>query len=186
MTYPNIFDDEPLFNSILLNGVISPGKVTLSGHESKITWDVKTGPALIGASVTFKGEPPVEFSASFYLVKDVTQGIDDFQAWPAFQAIIDGTVKPGVGIARNAARALPIYHPDLVSNGILSVVKASVGGMMYDGKGGANIVVKFQVYKAPKIVPLTLKGSGTDPDPNAAAKAEVAKLTAQYKATPWG
>ena len=180
MTYPNIFDDEPLFNSILLNGVISPGKVTLSGHESKIAWDVKTGPALIGASVTFKGAPPVEFSASFYLVKDVTQGIDDFQAWPAFQAIIDSTIQA------NKPKALPIYHPDLVSNGILSVVKASVGGMMYDGKGGANIDVKFQVYKAPKFVPLTLKGSGTDPDPNAAAKAEVARLTAQYKATPWG
>ena len=104
MTYPNIFDDEPLFNSILLNGVISPGKVTLSGHESKIAWDVKTGPALIGASVTFKGEPPVEFSASFYLVKDVTQGIDDFQAWPAFQAIIED-FEPR-HIASNAARAL--------------------------------------------------------------------------------
>jgi len=44
MSAPNPIDDEELFASIELGGVKSPGKVTLSGHDRKATWDVKKGP----------------------------------------------------------------------------------------------------------------------------------------------
>ena len=46
--------------------------------------------------------------------------------------------------------AVDIYHPDLAANDIKSVVKASVGGMTYDGKGGALVVVRFQEYRPVK------------------------------------
>lgn len=183
MSAPNPIDNEELYNSLVLGGVSSPGKVTLSGHDRDVKWDVKDGPGIAGATTTLKNIPPKEFTATFYLVKDVAQGIDDFADWPAFQAAIESTVdgtKP---------KALDIYHPDLASQKppIVSVVKASVGGVVHDGKGGQTIVVKFQEYRPPKPAGGTPSGAKTKPqdDPDAAAKAEIAKLTGQYQNTPW-
>lgn len=182
---PNIIVNEDLYNVILLKGVPSPGQVTLSGHDRVAQWDVKSGPSLNGATTTLKAIPPIEFSASFYLVNDFSQGIDDFAAWDEFRKIIDSTL---VG---SSPKALDIYHPDLAENDIKSVVKASVGGRIYDGKGGCTVVVKFQEYRQPKKSGGTPSGSTSNkgaqtPDPNQAAKDEIARLTAQYQATPWG
>jgi hypothetical protein len=177
---PNIIDQEDLYNVIVLAGKRSPGKVTLSGHDRKVVWDVQGGPFLNGAIVRYKWTPPVEFTASFYLTKAVADEPDDFTAWPAFQKVIESSVsnprKPS---------ALPIYHPDLAANDIKSVVKAEIGGMIYDGKGGGTIAVKFQEYRPPR------KQEGVpqakpQPDPNAALKKQLDALTTQYQNTPWG
>jgi len=178
----NVLDNEDLYNVIVLGGLQSPGKVTLSGHDRKHDWDVKGGPSLSGATTTLKSTLPIEFSASFYLLRDVTQGIDDYATWPAFLAKINST------IAGVKPKALAIYHPDLAANGITAVVKATVGGATYDGKGGMTVVVKFQEYMPPKKKGGTPSGAskGQGPDPNAAAKAELEALTKQYQATPWG
>ena len=177
---PNPIDNEDLYDSVILAGVASPGKVTLSGHDRKVDWDVKAGPNIEGATVTLKTVKPIEFTATFYLVKDVAQGIDDFAKWPAFLAVINSSVQGGT-------KALDIYHPDLASNDIKSVVKGTVGGTVHDGKGGQTIVVKFQEYKSPKAKSGTPAGSKTGaPDPNAAALAQLAALTATYQNTPWG
>jgi|ERR1700722_4305367 len=184
MTQPgpvNVFDNEDLYDVILLAGQVSPGKVTLSGHDRKIDWDIKSGPNLDGASMTLKKIPPVEFTASFYLVKDYANGIDDFAAWPAFQKVIDSSIQG------TTPKALDCYHPDLAANGIRSVVKAMVGGLVYDGKGGATVSVKFQEYKAPKPKSGSPMGSKTGgPDPNADVKAQLSALTTEYQKTPWG
>jgi hypothetical protein len=179
---PNINDNEALYDVVTLGGLSSPGKVTLSGHDSKVEWDVKNGPSQNGASTTLKSIPLVQFSASFYLVNDVAQGIDDQALWPAFAAQINSTVsgpKP---------KALEIYHPDLAANGIKSVVKAEIGGMTYDGRGGATVVVKFQEYRAPKTKGGTPSGSKKTPtqDPNQDAKDAIDRLVNQYKVTPSG
>lgn len=153
--------------------------VTLYGHDRRIEWDVKVGPFLSGATVTRKSTPPVEFSASFYLVKDPGRAVDDFAAWDEFVRTIKSTVqgpKP---------KALPIYHPDLAANDIAAVVMAEIGGMQYDGLGGATIVVKFQEYFPPRLQGGTPKGA-SEGDPNAPLKATVNALTLQYQATAWG
>lgn len=178
---PNIIDNEDLFNVIILGGTTSPGQVTLSGHDRKHTWDVKSGPSLKGASVTLKETPPIEFTATFYLLRDDSQGIDDFAAWYDFQTVIDSS------LAGATPKALDIYHPDLARNGISSVVKASVGGMAYDGKGGATVAIKFQEYLPPKKKGGSPTGSAKGgPDPNQDLKDELSKLTQQYQQTPWG
>lgn len=179
---PNPIDNPELFDSITLGGVTSPGKVTLSGHDRKVEWDIKSGPSLKGASTTVKSIPPIEFTATFYLVKDVAQGIDDFADWPAFVDVVNSSLtgaKP---------KALDIYHPYLAENDIKSVCKALVGGAIDDGKGGQTRVIKFQEYKPPKPIKVTPLGSlnGNKADPDAAAQAELAKLTGQYQKTPWG
>lgn len=175
---PNIFENEQIYNVISLGGKTSPGKVTLSGHNRKVNWIIRQGYGLDGASMALKNIPPIEFTASFYLVRDYAQGTDDFAAWDAFRPLIDATLSGAT------PRAVNIYHPDLIENDIKAVCKAEIGGRVYDGRGGCTITVKFQEYRAPK----KKSGSPTakpEVDPNAALKAEVADLTKKYQQTPW-
>jgi len=179
---PNPHDNPDLFDSVELAGVKSPGVVKLSGHDDKTSWDVKAGSGQAGASLTRKGTPPVEFTATFYLATSEEQ-----DAWAYFRDVIKSSVA-------GTTKALDIYHPDLEANGIKSVVKGTIGGVVHDGKGGQTIAVKFQVYAPPVKAAGSPSGSAskakregkTVVDPNAAANAELAALTAQYQATPWG
>lgn len=172
----NPIDYEELYNTIELAGVESPGQVTLSGHDREIDWDVKTGPGTSGATTTLKAQKLVEFTATFYLAD-----VDDFDDWPAFQDVLLSSIK-GKG------KGLDIYHPDLARNDIKSVVLKSIGGVVHDKKGGQTIAVKLLEYRPPKKINVSPVGSASTKttDPNAAAKAELAALTSQFKATPWG
>lgn len=164
-------NDPELFDHIELAGSVSPGVVTLTGHDRKINWDVKDGAGQTGASTTLKNMPLTEFTASFYLADE-----EDIGQWPAFRELINST------ISGPKPKALDIYHPDLQSNKIKMVVLSNFGGVVHDKKGGQTIAVKFQEYCPPKP-----KGGSPKPaDPNAAANAELAALTKQYQATPWG
>jgi hypothetical protein len=188
---PNAIDDADLYGSIVLAGVRSPGVVTLSGHNRKIGWDVKKAPGQSGASTTRTSEDPVEFTASFFLVKDDAQGIDDISAWPAFLDLIKSTV------AGTTPKALDIYQPDLAENDIKSVVLSEIGGVVHDGMGGQTRTIKFLEYRPAKAKGGSPSGSNAKPkaktspgvnpnDPNAAANAELEALRKQYEATPWG
>ena len=171
----NPVTDEELYQGIVLAGKRSPGKVTLSGHDRKINWDVKEGSGQSGASTTLKSIPLVEFTATFYLADQ-----DDFDAWPAWIALVESTV------SGPTPKALDVYHPDLAANHITSVVKGSVGGAVHDGKGGITYAVKLQEYKPPKTKGGSPLGSqAKKADPNAAANKEIEDLTAKYKETPW-
>lgn len=176
----NVLDNEALFNVLLLDGHVSPGKVTLNGHDRDIGWDVQAGPFQSGARIWFKWRPPVEFTATFELLRDVSQGIDDFATWDAFQQVIESSVANP-----RRPKALLIYHPDLTRNKIGSVVLKKLGGFVYDGKGGAKVSVRFLEYYPPRKQEGAPKAKA-EVDPNAAMKKEVARLTAQYQATPWG
>lgn len=188
---PNAIDDRDLFDVLTLAGVRSPGVVTLSGHARKIGWDIKKAPGQSGASTTRTSEDPVEFTASFYLVKDDSQEIDDLADWPAFLDLIKST------IAGATPKALDIYHPDLAEVDIKSVVLSEIGGVVHDGKGGQTRTIKFLEYRpakdkggspsGSKAKPKPKTATGIDPnDPNAAALAELEALRKQYESTPWG
>ena len=184
MASPSPIDNPELYDRLTLAGVKSPGIVTLAGHDRKINWDVKEGNAQSGGTTTLKGIPPIAFTATFSLVIDPSQGLDENAEWDEFQKVIDATV------AGPTPKAVDIYHPDLARNGIKSVCKATVGGMKHDGKGGQSVVVTFQEYKPPKKKGGSPSGSaakkpGTGADPNAAALAELDALTKRYRETPW-
>lgn len=175
----NPVDDEELYKSIILGGRASPGQVrSITGHDREMDWDVKVGAGQSGATTTLKAEKPCEVTVTIYLAD-----AEDFDAWPAFRDVVESTVK-GKG------KALDVYHPDLAANGIKSVVMRSIGGVVHDGKGGQTIAIKLLEYKPPKPKAVSPAGSSAKPkakeDPNAAANAELARLTAQYQATPWG
>lgn len=172
---PNPIDNEELYDRIELAGVRSPGKVTLSGHDRKQTWDIKPADGVRGARTSYKGDQVAQFSATFFLLKDKILGIDDFAAWESFALIIRNSL-PKTG----KPKALRIYHPDLSANDIKDVSQASIGGMVHDGKGGATVVVEFLEYRPPAPIPaVTLPTPQAKPDPNADVKAENAKLRAE-------
>lgn len=177
----NPIDDAELYSIVILAGEASPGVVTLTGHDRKIGWDIKKGSGQTGASMTRTSEDPVAFTASFYLANE-----EQFAEWEVFLALVNSTVSGA------APRAMEIYHPDLASQDIGAVVKDTVLGTVHDGKGGKTVAVKFIEYKPPKPKGGSPNGSKTSAtakkkaDPNQAALDELARLTQQYKDTPWG
>lgn len=173
----NPIEDEDLYDVITLGGVRSPGIVKISGHKRKVDWDIKQAKGQKRATTELKAIPLVEFTCEFALTD-----ADDWEKWPAFLELINSTV------AGPKPKALDIYHPDLAEQDIKSVVKAETQGTKHDGKGGQSKVVVFQEYgpPTPKGGAPTASKVKPENDPNAAAKAELAALTAQYQRTPWG
>jgi hypothetical protein len=181
--FVNPIENEELYDAIILAGTKSPGSVRLSGHKRSIGWDVKKGAGQSGATTTRTSEDPIEFTATFYLLKDDVLGVNDFEDWPPFASVIWST------ISGKTPKAVDVYHPDLAALNVGAVVLKEFGGMVHDGKGGATIAITFLEYKPPKPKGGTPKGAKTqreDKDPNAAALAELARLTDQYRNTPWG
>lgn len=62
---PNPLDDEDLYEGIVLAGKRSPGRVTLSGHDRVIGWDVKKGSGQSGATTTRTSEDPARVKCDF-------------------------------------------------------------------------------------------------------------------------
>jgi hypothetical protein len=171
---PNPIDHSELYNVIELAGRKSPGIVTLSGHDRNEKWDIKDADGSGGASTTYKGEQVAQFQASFYLVMDPVQNLDEFAEWESFAALIRSSL-PNSG----QPKALTIYHPDLAANDIKSVCKASIGGMAHDGKGGATVVVKFIEPRKPKKkggTPKSTTATTAKVDPNADLKKQIDDL----------
>jgi hypothetical protein len=170
-----------------LDGVQSPGTVTLSGHDRNKDWDIQAAKGSTGASTKLNGDPIGQFQASFFLSKDGTdeEDLDDFTRWEDFQRVIERSTNGPKPVA------LTIFHPDLLRNNITDVVSGGVGGFAWDGKGGAIVQVKFLEYKPPK--PKATAGAKAKPatrtgvttvektDPNARAKAELAGLVEEAK-----
>lgn len=175
---PNPIDNESLYDSIELAGVLSPGRVVLSGHDRKQTWDIKPADGVRGARTTYKGDEVARFTATFELWKDPIANVDHFAAWDNFETIIRNSL-PKTG----KPKALKIYHPDLARNDITNVSQASIGGMVHDGRGGATVAVEFLEYRPPKPAPVNVPApvAKAKPDPNADVKARNAQLLAEAK-----
>lgn len=180
MSTPNDF--YLLYTSIVLGSTLSPGTVTLSGHDRPKNWDVQVAKGTAGASDKLNGDAPGTFTATFYLAGDGSEApgeLDDFEQWESFQKLIESTTNG------KKPKALPIYHPDLLRNHFTDVCNAGISGMVHDGKGGATVVVKFIEFKPPKPKPAAPMIAGNPvtaaPDPNAARKAQLAGLVAIAK-----
>jgi hypothetical protein len=174
-----------MFSKLLLGGVYSPGVVTLTGHDRGREWDIQKPSGSEGATSKYGGESLAEFQASFFLADTA-----DFEEWPGFQRLVESTTRGAAPVA------LPVFHPVLAANRITDVVCGSMGGMVFDSRGGATIQIKFLEYNPPKPKPparATARGGGGGAtgtagsgapgapapapyDPNAAAKAQLNSL----------
>jgi hypothetical protein len=177
---PNPIDDPELYESLVVDGVRSPGKVTFSGHDRTQKWDVQSAPGQSGATTQHKGEDPADFTASFYFARDPITGRDGYEEWPKFKKVLEDT------ISGPKPKAKDCYHPDLAENRIKAIVLKKMGGRTYDGKGGCTIAVQLGEYRPPKPKGGTPKGASAnkpkeDADPNAAANAELKRLREEYQ-----
>jgi len=171
------YDHPDAYAKIVLGNFVSPGTVTLSGHDRFENWDTQEAKGSQGATSDLDGKPIGRFQASFFLASR-----EDFELWGMFQQLIESMT--------NGPRpvALPVYHPDLAINGFTEVSSGGVGGMLHDGRNGAQVIVKFIEYRPPKPKQSqkakASAGTGTrqgtttlhKPDPNIAAKQELSGL----------
>jgi hypothetical protein len=186
MTLP--FDNASALDVLVIGTKITPGVVTLSGHDRKKNWDTQKAKGNVGATNILNGDDPGEFDASFYLAGDGEntnfEESDDFARWEEMQAYIESTTNGPKPFA------LPIFHPDLARQKYTEIINGGVGGLVHDGKGGATVKVHFVEYRPAKKKVATKaigKPSGAGgaqfgppppPDPNQAAKDELAQLVA--------
>lgn len=183
----NVFDNEVLFESIVVAGQASPGVVTVE-FERAIGWDVKKGKGQKGATITRTGEGPAEITCTFLLVRDDAEGVDDVAEWPEFEALLRSSISGAT------PKPLDFYYPDTIEQDITSIVLKSIGSPKRDGKGGETRVVKLLEYRPPEDQGGTAAGSRAKPapkkpsapDPDAERLAELARLTDVYNRTPWG
>jgi hypothetical protein len=183
MTLP--YEIGALLRVLVIGTLTTPGSVVLSGHDRNEDWDVQAAKGSTGASSKLNGKPIARFSATFSLAGDGEDEVDDFEQWETCQRLLESTVNGPT------PTALPIYHPDLARQRITEASVESIGGLVYDGKGGATVTVKFIEYRPPKKKPVAkaqAKGGSRGgnsavlaDDPNAAAKRELAGLVAEAK-----
>lgn len=182
----NAYDNPEWYDSLLFGTTRSPGTVKFTGHDQEWEWDVKSAKGQESASSTLVGKKLTPFQAEFYLADR-----EEIEAWPAFQRLLESTVN---GVTPNS---VPLYHPDLAENRINEASVAGIGGQRHDGRGGVLVLVKFQTYKPPKpkpakatapkpaarVPPVIAPGIRPQPkpDPNDAAKRELASLLEDAK-----
>jgi hypothetical protein len=165
-----------LYDSIILDGVTSPGVVTISGHKRAQEWDIKKGSGQDGGSTERKGTPVAQFTLTFELVNDPERG-NQIDAWDLFQPVIERSTSGAAPVA------LRIEHADLARLGITEVVNGGIGGMLHDGKGGATVTwdaLEYRPAKAKGGAPTANKAADPN-DPNAAAKAALNALVTELE-----
>jgi hypothetical protein len=178
---------EEFWDKMLVGGVLTPGRVTISGHGQEVKWDIKAGDGQDGASTTRKGLNPNAFSTTFQLALDWDHQVDEFAEWDRFLPILQSSFNS------DTPNALTIYHPDLAELQITSAVVKKIGGKVHDGTGGATVKVDWLEYRPPKPKPPKspsqakgLKGASgvggtisTKNDPNADLNTQIDNLVKQ-------
>lgn len=130
--------DEPM-DKIWLAQRWSPGLCDISGANSPREYEERKGYGLSGAIVIFRGVGLAHFSVRFRLY--TTQ---DWDEWEQFKPLVD---KPPLG---RRPRALDIWHPLLVDQGIYAVAIEDLGQPDQTEDGVWTIEIKCVEYRFPK------------------------------------
>jgi hypothetical protein len=178
----NPIDNPELWDSVVVGGRPQPAEIgaTPRGHEREWDWDTKPAKGQDGASSSLNGATIGGFFVDYEFLSE------DMQLWLGYQRHLETMV------TGPEPKAYPIYHPDLEANRYTEASIKKIGDIIHDGKGGCKVIVQFIEYKPPKpkvVKSAKPKTSGTGssksadgtvsppaPDPNAAAKAELAAL----------
>lgn len=179
----NPLDNPDVWDTIAVGSMVNPGICKIGDIKRKNTWDVKKGKGTLGATITFVGRDPIEFTITFYLWLP-----EHFTEWGEFRKQFEfDPTKKGVS-------AVGVFHPALADIGIDSVVTESIGALKNEGKNMWTIEVGLLEYFPPpkKAATGTPNGSkssganngakppGTPSDPIAdAQQAEIARLLKQ-------
>ncbi len=151
-----------VLDKMVLAGKLSPGVVTLTGHDRDRNWDVKQSKNSDGGTSSLNGAPVGTFTASYYLVQDSASGVDEIAEWDEWQKLCDRLAPNASGMPPQRAS---VYHPDLARQYFTQVSVKKIYGLVHDGKGGAIGKVDFIEFRPPKPKkPHTAKEGATQPD----------------------
>ncbi len=161
------------WNVFRVNGIACPGIATVTGCVDASKLDVKDGTGTSGATVTYQGNTPKEFSVELHIHE-----ADDYDAWltgPA-RAIL---LTPPTG---KNAKSFSVDHPACQECNITSCVKATVG--QGEKQDDLSYKVKISIQPTPKPKPASGTPSGTTApgaktDAPTAADKTIAELNAQ-------
>lgn len=152
----NPYDNPELYDVIVLGGQQSPGVCKLNAPTRDHGWEKSEPAGSDGGEVVNKGKKLMEFDVVLTLWKE-PGGVDHFDRWETWKQILKTPV------AKNAPKALDIYHPQLDGLDIKSVVAKSWNEPQPIGGGKSTVTIKFLEYSPAKKKPA---GSGK---PKAAA-----------------
>lgn len=132
-TGPNFVTQPEAFDFIFIAGMQNPGICKLT-HVKRHEWDKKKSKGSTGGTVTFTGNPLVEFSVEYYLWLP-----EHFDAWPSFAALQRKSLtipasgggattkpaptQPGVGVAASVAAGAQAAAASKAPSGIITPAK---------------------------------------------------------------
>ena len=192
----NFVTNPEAFDSIILNGVVSPGICSLK-HTKKHDWDKKKSKGSSGGTLSFTGSNVVKFDVRYHLWLP-----EHFDAWPGWSAmqrkslsvpapgaptgnIRQASASPTIIIAQAPTLqpvAMSVYYPTLDEIGVRSCIVEEEGGLEPDGKGGAYYTWKYAAYNPSQNAGGTVAASTTGAGGDAPNKfAEIPQPTAAEK-----
>lgn len=155
-----------LWTIFTLGNVPSPGVCEIGPCKRIYDWDKKKGKGAQGAVLTYQGFTGVEFDVTLKLWRYPwpwsPQDPDDFAAWEAYAAqliVYDPAKDP-------ASQAKDIYHPQLVTPKVKSVVTKDFTSPTHQGGGMYHATINFWEFGPPPAVnaSTTPAGSSTTVD----------------------
>lgn len=102
-------------NYVVVNGVQSPGRATISGLAIPYVWDVKRAYGMSGAITIFRGRDVAKFTLTIALWRP-----EHFLVWPIFAKVLEPP-KPGVPLV------VSMQHPSLSAADISAVAVERLG-----------------------------------------------------------
>jgi hypothetical protein len=131
------FTSPESWDTILIGGLQSPGRVEVIASPRKSGWDIKKGKGTRFATLTYVEAPPVEGELEFTLWLD-----EHFAQWANFAPVFfyDPTKQP------DASNAVDVYHPRLAFLGVNACVFGEIDGPFMQPDFSWLIKVKFIEY----------------------------------------
>lgn len=136
-----------------LNGVPSPGTIPRGGIQGFLRetgWDEQKGKGTQGATLVLKTMPPAKGKITLQLFQKLNNksaqypGVDDFGNWDTFVEQV-----LSIGPKEQVAQGLKIYHPSLLSVGVVKVVVKDYSPPIYIGRGMYHVIINLIEWQAP-------------------------------------
>lgn len=136
-------------NFVIVNGIPSPGRATITGAAIPYKYDVREGYGLSGATTTFHGRGVVKFTLTIDLWDRL-----HFLAWPLFSKMLEPP-KPGLKLV------VEMQHPILSAQGIKAVAVESMGALERQSNGLWRATIQCLEWRPP--LPALVKPRGSIP-----------------------
>lgn len=123
-------DFPELYDTIIIAGMVAPGKATVSGVKRSWKIDKKEGKGSDGGTVTIQGKEIPEFEVTFTLWEQ-----EHFEQWEQLQSILENA-------SGAKSSALSISHPALERLRIVNVIVKEIGQLTPSKEGDVISTVK--------------------------------------------